>query len=314
MALLFYSATDRNGTFEATFRAALQALAPELEVRKWPDIGNAEEIVYAALWLPPPELFGQLPNLTHIFALSAGVDKLLSSPELPSNVPIYRLQDGGMAAPMSEYVLLGVLQAQRQIHVLHEAQSATHWKRDALETSAEDWHVGILGAGVLAEAVAKRLVLNGYQVSTWSRSRKDFAGVTSYKGDNELPEFLSTLNTLACLLPLTPDTQGIIDAQLLDQLPLGTSLINAARGEHCVDADVIAALDSGQLSSALLDVFHQEPLPTDHPFWSHPRVQITPHVAAPTSGDVAAKQVARGVTDAIAGNEPAGLVKRDLGY
>lgn len=314
MALVFYSGTDRDGLFESRFRNALKTLAPSLEVRTWPDIGNANDIEYAALWLPPAGLFKALPNLTHIFALSAGVDRLLKANDLPDDVPIYRLEDGGMSTPMSEYVLMGVLQAQRQMPVLADAQAAKLWKRDAPEPAACDWHVGILGAGVLASAVAERLVLNGYRVSTWSRTKKDLNGVHSYIGPDQSKPFCSTLNTLVCLLPLTPATTGILDEDFFKQLPVGTSLINAARGEHCVDDDVIAALDSGQLSSALLDVFHEEPLPQSHPFWSHPRVQITPHVAAPTSGDTAAIQVAQGVADAVNGRRPGGLVNRETGY
>lgn len=314
MALLFFSKTDRDGKFETQFRDALKKLAPEIEVRTWPDIGNACDITYAALWLPPEGLFSSLPNLTHIFALSAGVDRLLRNPDLPSNVPIYRLVEAGMGDPMSEYVLYGVLQAQRQMHLFHDAQNTKQWMRGAQEPAAKHWQVGILGAGVLASAVATRLVSNGYPVRTWSRSRKQLASVTSYAGSDELDEFCSGLDTLVCLLPLTPDTEGIMNRTLFAKLPNGASLINVARGEHCVDNDLIAALDSGQISSALLDVFQQEPLPESHPFWSHPGVQITPHIAAPTAGDVAAMQVATGVSDAVAGRTPNGLVNPTTGY
>lgn len=314
MALLYFSKTDRDGKFEEQFRAALKKLAPELDVRSWPDLGDANDITFAALWLPPEGLFASLPNLTHIFALSAGVDRLLRAPDLPSHLPIYRLVEGGMSIPMSEYVLYGVLQAQRQMHTLGDAQNAKQWMRDAQEPLARQWHVGILGAGVLASAVAQRLVANGYRVRTWSRSRKSLEAVTSYAGDDELNEFCAGLNTVVCLLPLTPETEGTMNQSFFAKLPRGTSLINVARGEHCVDNDLIDALDTGQISSALLDVFHQEPLPEAHPFWSHPRVQITPHIAAPTAGDVAATQVAKGVADAVAGGTPAGLVNRKTGY
>ena len=314
MALLFFSKTDRDGKFESQFRIALKKLAPELEVRTWPDVGNAEEITYTALWLPPEGLFAALPNLTHIFALSAGVDRLLQAPDLPKKVPIYRLEDGGMSTPMSEYVLYGVLQAQRQMHAFGDAQNTKQWLRGAQEPAAAHWQVGILGAGVLASSVATRLVMNGYSVRTWSRTRKTLDAVTSYAGNEELDDFCAGLNTLVCLLPLTPDTKGTLNKDLFAKLPSGTSLINVARGEHCVADDLIAALDSGQISSALLDVFDIEPLPDSHPYWSHPRIQITPHIAAPTAGDVAAKQVAQGVADALAGVEPAGLVNRDTGY
>ena len=314
MALLFFSKTDRDGKFERQFRAALKQLAPEVDVRIWPDVGNARDITYAALWLPPEGLFKELPNLTHIFALSAGVDRLLRAPDLPKHVPIYRLVEGGMSEPMSEYVLYGVLQAQRQMQSFADAQTAKQWMRGAQEPTAAQWQVGILGAGVVASAVATRLVANGYSVRTWSRTRKNLAKVRSYAGDGELDEFCQGLNTVVCLLPLTETTEGTLNQEFFSKLPKGTSLINAARGEHCVDNDLIAALDSGQISSALLDVFHQEPLPDTHPFWSHPRVQITPHIAAPTAGDVAATQVAKGVSDAIAGQAPAGLVDRSTGY
>lgn len=314
MALLFFSATDTNGEFEKEFRQALNTALPSIEVRTWPDVGNASDIQYAALWKPPKGLFKPLTNLTHIFALSAGVDGLLRAEDLPHNVPIFRLTDAGMSRPMSEYVLMGVLQAHRQMPFFADAQANKNWRRDAPEPAASEWHVGILGAGVLATAVASRLVQNGYQVSTWSRTPKTLTGVKSYAGSEQLQPFCSSLNTLVCLLPLTPETHGLLNKDMFNQLPAGVSLINAARGEHCVDADLIAALDSDQLSSALLDVFHEEPLPASHPFWSHPKVQITPHVAAPTAGKVAAEQIARGVADAHAGRQPSGLVDREMGY
>lgn len=314
MTLLFYSGTDREGRFESLFRQSIKTRVPGLEVRTWPNFGNAEDITYAALWLPPEGLFAHFPNLSHIFALSAGVDRLLSAPDLPLEVPVYRLQDVGMATPMAEYVLFGVLQAHRQMPILADAQVAKVWMRDALEPQAEDWHVGILGAGVLASAAAKRLTQNGYTVRTWSRSRKQIEGVTSYAGAAELGTFCKSLNTLVCLLPLTNETSGMLNADLFKRLPQGTSLINVARGEHCVDRDLIDALDSGQLSSALLDVFHQEPLPADHPFWTHPRVQMTPHISAPTQASAAANQVADNIANVENGRKPDGLVDRNLGY
>lgn len=314
MALVFYSHSDEGGLFEKRFRAAIAEQLPELEVRTWPEIGDASEVIYAALWLPPEGLFKALPNLTHIFALSAGVDRLLQARDLPAEVPIYRLEEGGMAAPMSQYVHYGVLHAQRQMGLYKEAQQRQHWKRDAAEPAAGDWEVGILGAGVLASAVAETLTVAGYPVRTWSRSRKQQPGVTSFAGWNELPAFCENLNTLVCLLPLTSDTDSIMNAELFNRLPKGTSLINVARGEHCVDEDLITALDSGQISSALLDVFRQEPLPSDHPFWLHERIMMTPHIAAPTAGGIAAKQIAKGVADAAAGLQPAGFVDRKTGY
>lgn len=314
MALVFYSHADEGGAFEQRFRAELAEQLPELEVRTWPDIGDATEITYAALWLPPEGLFQALPNLTHIFALSAGVDRLLRADDLPPNVPIYRLEEGGMAAPMSQYVMYGVLQAQRQMAVYKEAQQNQQWKLDAAEPTASEWQVGILGAGVLASAVADSLTQLGYPVRTWSRSRKQQAKVTSFAGWDELPAFCENLNTLVCLLPLTAETDSIMNAEFFNRLPQGTSLINVARGEHCVDEDLIDALASGQISSALLDVFRQEPLPEDHPFWLHKRVQVTPHIAAPTAGGIAAKQIAKGVADAAAGLQPAGFVDRETGY
>lgn len=314
MTLLFYSATDRDGRFESLFRQSIQTRVPGLEVRTWPTLGDADEIRYAALWLPPKGLFAKLPKLSHIFALSAGVDRLLSAPDLPPDVPIYRLKDVGMTTPMSEYVLFGVLQAQRQMRLLADAQATKVWTRDAPEPAASDWRVGILGAGVLAAAVAARLTLNGYAVNTWSRSRKQLKGVTSFAGADELDEFCQSLNTLVCLLPLTNETTGLLNAAFFKRLPPSTAFINVARGEHCVDEDLIDALDSGQLSSALLDVFREEPLPADHPFWTHPRVQITPHISAPTEATAAANQVAENIANARAGLEPEGFVDRGLGY
>src|SRR5712671_4587830 len=283
MALLFRSSVDS----EARWKPQLGRLMPELEVRVWPEVGDPADIDYALVWRPEPGLLAALPNLKLILSLGAGVDHLLGDPQLPRHLPIVRLVDPHMTAAMSEYVALQVLRLHRRDLDYRAQQQATAW-RELDQKNAADRRVGILGFGELGQDAARQLRALGFDVAGWSRSEKTAAGIACHVGAAGLPRLLARSEILVCLLPLTGETEGILNARTLALLPRGAALVNAARGAHLVEEDLLAALASGQLSGAVLDVFGEEPLPADHPFWHHPRIVVTPHVAAFTNPATAA--------------------------
>ena len=278
MALLFRSTVDSA----ARWRAQLTRLTQELEVRVWPEIGDPAAIDYALVWRPEPGFLASLPNLKLILSLGAGVDHLLGDPRLPLHLPILRLVDPHMTDAMSEYVTLQVLRLHRRDLDYRSQQQARVW-RELDQQNAAERRVGILGLGELGQDAAKKLKALGFDVAGWSRSEKAVEGVRSYAGAAGLAPLLGRSEIIVCLLPLTAETEGILNKRTLALLPKGAALVNAARGAHLVEEDLLAALASGQISAAVLDVFREEPLPVDHPFWHHPRVVVTPHIAAFTN-------------------------------
>lgn len=269
----------------------------------------------AIVWLPPDDFFDGLENLTHVYAMAAGIDQLLNHPGLPESVPLVRLQDAGMATQMAEYVLYGTLRAQRNFHEFDVAQQQAQWRHGLPVRRSSDTRVGILGAGVLGTAVALRLALNGYPATCWSRTQKPtIEGVELVHGADSLDLFLSRSDVLVCLLALTDNTKGILDRALFSRLPRGAFVINCARGQHLVDVDLLNAIDEGHLSGALLDVFHHEPLAENHPFWTHPRITVTPHEAARSLMDESVAQIMRSIGQVEHGEKPDGLIDRSRGY
>ncbi len=287
MVVLFLSAVDSA----ADWQAELGRLLPDLELRVWPDLGDPTEIEAALVWRPPPGLLDRLPNLKLILSLGAGVDHILADPSLPPGVPVVRLVDPYMTAAMSEYVQLQVLRLHRQDPAYLEQQRARRW-RTLPQPNAAERRVGVLGLGVLGSDAALKLKVLGFDVAGWSRSERKLPGIATFCGADGLEALLRRSEILVCLLPLTPATAGILDARLFGLLPRGAALVNCARGGHLVEADLLAALDGGRLSAAVLDVFRDEPLPPEHPFWAHPRILVTPHVAAATHPPSAAAAVA----------------------
>jgi glyoxylate/hydroxypyruvate reductase len=283
MALLFRSTVDSA----ARWRAQLTRLTEELDIRVWPHIGDPAEIDYALVWRPEPGFLASLPNLKLILSLGAGVDHLLGDPQLPRHLPIVRLVDPHMTDAMSEYVILQVLRLHRHDLDYRTQQQERVW-RELDQKNAVARRVGILGFGELGRDAAKKLRTLGFDVAAWSRGEKTVAGIESYAGAEGLRLLLARSEILVCLLPLTAETEGILNARNLALLPRGAALVNVSRGAHLVEDDLLAGLASGQISGAVLDVFHDEPLPVDHPFWHHPRVVVTPHVAAFTNPATAA--------------------------
>ena len=287
MALLFQSSIDSA----TRWTGELRRLIPDLDIRIWPEIGDPADIEAALVWRPPAGLLASLPNLRLIASLGAGVDHVLADPLLPKAVPIVRLVDPYMTAAMSEYVQLQVLRLHRQDPAYRAQQRQRLW-RELPQPNAAERHVGVLGLGTLGSDAALKLCVLGFDVAGWSRTERKLPGVACFQGEDGLKAVLSRSEILVCMLPLTPETEGILDAWLFAGLPRGAAIVNCARGRHLVEADLIPALDSGQLSSAVLDVFRDEPLPMDHPFWDDPRIIITPHVAAATHAPTAAPAVA----------------------
>lgn len=287
MVLLFLSAADDA----AQWRAELAKHIPDLELRVWPDLGDPTEIEAALVWRPPAGLFERLPKLKLIASLGAGVDHVLADRSLPPGIPVVRLVDPYMTAAMSEYVQLQVLRLHRGDPFYLAQQHVRVW-RPRRQPNAAERRVGVLGLGVLGGDAALKLKVLGFDVAGWSRTEKKLAGIPTFHGAEGLEPLLARSEILVCLLPLTPATESILDARLFAALPRGAAIVNCARGRHLVEADLLAALDSGQISAAVLDVFRDEPLAQDHPFWRHERIVVTPHVAAATHAPTAALAVA----------------------
>ncbi len=309
MALLFFSKVDSP----VEWAEALRKTMPELEVRVWPEVGERGDIEVALVWYHPPGELLRYPNLQLIASLGAGVDHLMRDTELPPGVPITRIVDENLTLAMSEYVVLAVLSHHRQARLYAAQQRAAEW-REHLAPLASERRVGIMGLGVLGADVAQKLVALGFDVAGWSRTAKDLAGVRGFAGSGGLGPFLARTEILVCMLPLTPATDGIVNATLLAGLPAGAAVINCARGRHVVDQDLLAALNSGHIGGATLDVFRTEPLPAEHPYWRHPSVTVTPHIAALTNAQSGANLVVDNIRRLRAGQPLLYRVDPEVGY
>lgn len=266
----------------AAWRSELARLAPDLEVRLWPEVGDPSTVDVVLCWQPPPDLFAGMTRLKLIQVLGAGVDGLLrAAPSLP-RVPIARLVDPVMSQRMAEYCLYATLRFHRQFDLYERQLAQARWERHQHPDPGE-LGVGIMGLGAIGSAVARLLRTVGYDVAAWARSPHPEAGFPVFVGEEGLPAFLARTRILICLLPLTPQTASILDRRLFEQLPRGSCLVNAARGEHLVVPHLLAALESGQLEGAMLDVFAHEPLPKSSPLWRHPKIFVTPHAAGITN-------------------------------
>ena len=309
MALLFLSEADPVDPW----RAALLAEMPDLDIRVWPEqVGEPEDIDVALVWNPPPGELSRFPNLKAILSLGAGIDALMRDDTLP-DLPLARMVDPSMTSTMADYVLLAVLRHHRHFDLFEREQRAGRWTF-VFPKRPEDRTVGILGLGELGQAAALKLQAHGFEVRGWSRSPKKIEDVQSFHGRDQLQTFLESTEILVCLLPLTPDTHGILNASLFAGLPRDACLINAARGGHLVETDLLDALERGQLSAATLDVFETEPPPTTSPLWLHERVLITPHVASYCVPETAAKGIAANIKKARSGETLDHQVDRNRGY
>ena len=289
--------------------------APDMDVRIWPDVGDPDSVEYALAWKPPAGALATLPNLKVVFSLGAGVDHLLGDPDFPQHAVVSRVVDPYLTAGMREYVLLHVLRAHKNQPALAQQQRDHIWDDRAHELrQADEQTIGILGLGELGRNCGKILNTLGFDVAGWSRTPKEIPGITCFDDRGGLDAILRHSHILVCLLPLTPETEGILNAELFSKLPKGAHLINAARGGHLVEEDLIPALDSGRLAHATLDVFRNEPLPGDHPFWDHPQITVTPHNASITDARSVARQIVEGIACSARGDDVPNTVDVALGY
>lgn len=285
---------------------------PEFEVVAWDAGAEASGARYAVVWMPPDALFRRETGLQAVFNLGAGVDHLMGLPSLP-DIPVLRLEDAGMAAQMAEYVIHSLAALSRGFDAYALQQARRRWAPLPVMRHA-DWPVGVMGLGKLGAHVARAVSGLGYPVAGWARGPRRIEGVRAFHGAEQLQDFLGHTRVLVNLLPLTPQTTGIIDRGLLAGLLPDAVVINIARGGHVVDEDLLAALDAGRVQTAVLDVFNEEPLPSGHPYWSHPRVRITPHVAATTLETHAVEQIGERIRRLERGEPVEGVVGRDTGY
>lgn len=307
--LLFHSPADSAGWWRDVIAEAM----PELGFRAWPQTGDPADIDYALVWKPGPGLLGGLPNLRAILSLGAGVDHIFADPHLPAGVPICRVVDDNLTLRMREWVLLQVLMHHRQQRAYDAQQRNRIWEARP-QPHAGERRVGVMGLGVIGGDSARHLCNVGFDVAGWSRTQHRIAGIRCFHGAEGLHAFLARTEILVCLLPLTPETTGILNADAFARMPRGASIINAGRGGQVVEADLLAALDGGQIAEATLDVFATEPLPQDSLLWTHPGVTVTPHVAAATDPRSVVHQVIENIRRIESGLVPLNTVDPVRGY
>lgn len=301
----------QSGITRAFSEAGLNA-----EVVPWDSSQNRSAIGarYALVWLPPAQLFEVEHDLEVVFNLGAGVDRLLANAVVPERLPIVRLVDAGMAVRMAEYVCFSIARATRGLERFGPG-GLRDW--NASRPRGKPPTVGVLGAGAIGSKIAEAAELFNYPVRVWSRTPRTVASTESFAGLDQLDDFLAGSNFLVNALPLTKDTENLLDHVRLSKLPPGAHLINVGRGATIVDADLLALLDEGHLGGATLDVFRVEPLPVDDPFWSHPKVIVTPHLSGPTPVAPAAAQIADAIVQLERGlpvSSLPGYVDRARGY
>lgn len=309
MTLLLKAGREPAETWVEAFRREM----PELEVRVWPECGDRSAIEFALVSRMPPGELRTFPNLRFIATMSVGLEHLLSDPHLPAHVPLVRSVNPKRAATMAEYVVLHVLRYFRRLPEYQAQQRDRRWQPLSQRLS-EEVRIGIMGLGTLGSAVAERLRPFGFDLAAWTRTPHKTDGIVNFVGWNGLRPFLARSDILICLLPLTAETEDILNARTLAALPRGAYLINAARGEHVVDADLLAALDSGHIAGATLDAFRDEPLPEDHPFWRHEQITVTPHNSCKAPASDGVQVIVENIRRVRDGRPLVHVVDRAAGY
>jgi glyoxylate/hydroxypyruvate reductase A len=305
-----YISRDTDGQL---WKKALEAALGPIDFRTLDNLGDKAGIEVVLAWKPPAGLIASFPDLKLIVSLGMGVDHLLADDRLPEGVPITRIMDDGLVGQMSEYALYWALRHHRDIDKYAASQRAKQWK---VEDFVDTLHrrIGILGLGTIGQDTARKFAALGFPTAGWSRTKKSLPGIETFHGPDGLAHVLAQSDILVNVLPLTRDTRGLLDAKLFAALPKGAYLINMARGGHVVDEALLAALDSGHLSGAALDVFNQEPLPQEHRYWTHPKVQVTPHVAGATNPRTASPGVIENIRNIRAGKPLINTVDPRSGY
>ncbi|KQQ30978.1 glyoxylate/hydroxypyruvate reductase A [Duganella sp. Leaf126] len=310
MRILLHRADGKTEPWLKDFSSCL----PEAELAIWHAGEKNPPCDYAVVWSPPEAMLPELAQVKAIFNTGAGVDALLRYGDaIPREIPIVRLGDAGMGLQMAEYVTHAVLRYFRRFDDYERQARAGVWA--ALPPyRREDFAVGVLGLGTLGTRVIEALAPFGFPLHGWSRTEKRLDGVQCYHGANSLDTFLRASRVLVCMLPLTPETGNLLDRSNLAKLPAGAYLINVARGAHLAEPELLAMIRSGQIAAATLDVFRNEPLPAQHPFWQEPRITITPHVSALTLRRESVQQIADKIRRLERGQPVADIVDRNLGY
>lgn len=308
MTLLFKIDETRGLAWKKLF----ETHAPYIDVRLWPDVGDPAQVRYYAGWQPLENMQEQFAQLEVVFATSAGVDQFDMN-ALPEQVQLVRMLDPGIARGIVEYVCFAVLSLHRDMPLYLDQQRNRQWQAHPL-LAASQRRVGIMGLGNLGVAALESLKPFGFSLSGWARSAKHIDGVQCFAGDEQLVPFLNQSDLLICMLPLTTETRGILNARTLSALPRGARLINVGRGGHLVEEDLLHALESGQVDQAIVDVLNDEPPSEDHPFWEHPRIWLTPHIGAMTSPETAFEGLLANIRRHQRGEKMQGAVARDEGY
>lgn len=299
-----------SDTKVAPWIEGLKASLPGADIHDWTP--GSPQADHAVVWAPPQAFLDEQARLKGIFNIGAGVDALLKL-RLPPEAVVVRLDDAGMSVQMAEFVCHAVIRHFRELDAYERDAAQAKWgfRRPRMRA---DFPVGIMGLGVLGQRVAQAVAGFEFPVLGWSRSQREVPGVRCFAGESQFGEFLAATRILVCLLPLTPDTRGIMNRENLSRLQPGGYVINVARGAHLVEQDLVELLDTGHLAGAALDVFQQEPLPAEHPFWRHPKITVTPHTSARTLREESISQIARKIRALERGEPIAGVVDRQKGY
>ncbi len=308
--MIFIHAPDRNTNL---LKDTLQGLLPEVKVFNEAGAFDPNAIKMAVLWKQESGVLDGFDQLQAIHSLGAGVDHLIDDPGIPPHLPIARVVDPNLTRDMCRYVVMAVLNFHKNTFQHLDQQRRQQWS--GLSVQDQDLKIGVMGMGQLGEAVAQSLHQLGFKVVGLANRPKQLSGIPVYATQNqELTSFLAQVNTLVCVLPLTPATKSILNKELFNHLPPQSYLINVGRGQHLVEEDLIEALEVGKIAGAYLDVLSKEPLPPIHPFWTHPKIILTPHIASVTNQATVALQIAENYKRLISGKQMIHQINRKEGY
>jgi len=299
--------------FANAWADAIRKQVPDFEVQIYPDDTHRDEVEFVMAFNPPAGAFSNFPNLKVVASMGAGVRAILTEPTLPPNAIVTKIVQPMHQRDMADFVLALTLSHLRRLAQFFYQKQQKIWQHHSFQRP-EDTTVGIMGIGAIGKVMADLFLKNGFKVRGWSRTVKNIPHVETFYGNDQLNDFLSRSEVLICILPLTDETMGILNSRLFNQLPASAYLINVARGGHLVEHDLLKALESGQLAGAALDVFSEEPLPADHPFWKNQQIVITPHNAGNTHPDVAFQKVLQNYYAMKNGGNFVDVVDKKRGY
>ncbi|WP_143960994.1 2-hydroxyacid dehydrogenase [Litoribacter populi] len=295
----------------AAWKETIEREADGVNIQVYPEIDSPESIDMVMLWQHPKGILKKFPNLKFISSMGAGVDHILNDPHLPKDVPVTRIKDEKLTFSMTNYVIMGVLNFHRRLDHFRTNQKKKRWDMKNPETEVK---IGVMGVGALGGDVLDKLSYLGFEVFGYGNSPKEDFPYPYLHGKEGLQPFLESVNVVACLLPLTEETEGFLDIEFFQKCKKGTYLVNVARGKHLVEEDLIEALNKGQISGALLDVYSKEPLPKDHPFWENEKITMTPHIASVTNPQAAAPKIAENCRRWLKGEPLTNVVNKERGY